>query len=71
MPARRPRPEPEPRWFLRDGDHIDGPHAQSRILAWHEEGRLRDGVLISRDGQTWHGVRWPGERRRTPNQGRS
>lgn len=54
------RPDkPEPRWYLRDGDHVDGPHPQSRILAWHREGRLSDGVLLSRDGRTWKNVRWP------------
>ncbi len=51
--------KPEPRWYLRDGDHVDGPHPQSRLLQWHAEGRLSDSVLLSRDGQKWQRVRWP------------
>jgi hypothetical protein len=53
-------PKPESRWFIRNGDHVDGPHPQSRILEWHAQGRLPDDVLLSRDGQTWSKVRWPG-----------
>ena len=52
-------PPPEQRWFVRQGDHVDGPHPQSRILEWRREGRLPDDVLLSRDGQHWHRVRWP------------
>ncbi len=69
--VRRPA-KPESRWFIRDGDHVDGPHPRSRILAWHAEGRLSDDVLLSRDGQTWQRVRWPaggarrGQRHRSP-----
>ena len=51
--------KPESRWFVRNGDHVDGPHPQSRILEWHREGRLPDDILLSRDGQTWQRVRWP------------
>lgn len=53
------RPQPEIRFFIRNGDHVDGPHPRSRILEWHREGRLPDDVLLSRDGQTWRRVRWP------------
>jgi hypothetical protein len=52
-------PKPESRWFIRNGDHVDGPHPQSRILEWHAAGRLSDETLLSRDGQTWSRVRWP------------
>ncbi len=51
--------KPESRWFIRNGDHVDGPHPRARILAWHAEGRLPDDVLLSRDGQRWQRVRWP------------
>ena len=57
--AKEPERKPESRWFVRDGDHVDGPHPQSRILQWHEEGKLPDDILLSRDGQTWQRVRWP------------
>jgi hypothetical protein len=61
----------EARFFVRQGDHVDGPHPRSRILEWHREGKLPDDVLLSPDGQTWHRVRWehraaalrPGSRR--------
>ena len=49
----------EIRFYIRNGDHIDGPHPRSRILEWHREGRLPDDVLLSRDGQSWRRVRWP------------
>jgi hypothetical protein len=52
-------PKPEKRWYVRHGDHVDGPHPTSRILAWHREGRLPDDVLLSPDGQRWRRVRWP------------
>ncbi len=52
-------PSPERRWFVRNGDHVDGPHPTSRILAWREEGKLPDDVLLSADGQRWQRVRWP------------
>ncbi len=52
-------PKPESRFFIRNGDHVDGPHPRSRILQWHAEGRLPDDVLLSRDGQRWSKVRWP------------
>jgi hypothetical protein len=45
-------------WFVRRGDHVDGPHPVARILAWHREGKLPDDILLSRDGQTWRRVRW-------------
>lgn len=53
------QPKSEDRFYVRDGDHIDGPHPRARILEWHREGRLPDDVLLSRDGQTWRRVRWP------------
>ena len=52
-------PKPETQFFIRRGDHVDGPHPRSRILEWHTEGRLPDDVLLSRDGQRWSKVRWP------------
>jgi hypothetical protein len=57
MPRRRTAQES--RWFVRMGDHVDGPHPRSRILQWHAEGRLPDDVLLSRDGRRWQAVRWP------------
>ena len=59
-------PKPEARFYIRNGDHVDGPHPRSRILQWHAEGRLGDDTLLSRDGQTWSRVRWP----RSPSAGR-
>lgn len=59
------RPKPEGRWFVRMGDHVDGPHPESRIRQWHREGKLPDELYVSRDGQRWHPVRWtraPGSR---------
>ena len=53
--------KPGQRFFVRNGDHVDGPHEKARILAWHAEGRLPDDVLLSPDGRTWSRVRWPRE----------
>lgn len=53
------QPKSEVRFYVRNGDHIDGPHPRSRILEWHREGRLPDDVMLSRDGQKWSKVRWP------------
>lgn len=52
--------QPERRFFIRNGDHVDGPHPTSRILAWRREGKLPDDILLSADGQRWRPVRWPG-----------
>jgi hypothetical protein len=52
------RKKPENRWFVRMGDHVDGPHPESRIRAWRKEGKLPDELYVSRDGRTWHPVRW-------------
>jgi len=58
----RPPPQ-ERRFYVRVGDHVDGPHPASRIRTWHEEGRLPDDVLLSLDGQDWRPVRWPAKAR--------
>lgn len=72
--------QPERRFFIRHGDHVDGPHPTSRILAWRREGKLPADILLSADGQRWQPVRWPGSAGassprtsspRTPTRGRS
>lgn len=50
-------PQPERRWFVRVGDHVDGPHPESRVRAWLAEGRLPPDVLLSADGRTWRRVK--------------
>lgn len=61
--ARTPKgptlPPPEKTFFVRNDDHVDGPHPVSRIKAWLLEGRLPPTVLLSPDGQTWHRVKAP------------
>ncbi len=47
----------ERRWYVRQGDHIDGPHPESRIKAWLAEGKLTPDVLLSPDGRVWHRVK--------------
>lgn len=64
------RPQPETRFFIRDGDHVDGPHPRSRILEWHREGRLSDDVLLSKDGLNWSRVRWPAPPKGAPQRQR-
>ena len=56
-------PKPEPKFFIRNGDHVDGPHPTSRILEWRREGKLPADIMLSRDGQRWQPVRWPGTAR--------
>lgn len=50
---------PERRWFVRVGDHVDGPHAESRIKEWLANGTLPAEVLLSADAQTWRRVKPP------------
>lgn len=47
----------ERRWYVRQGDHIDGPHPESRIKSWLAEGKLTADVLLSPDGRVWHRVK--------------
>ena len=53
-----PQKKPETRYYVRRGNHVEGPVPASRIRAWRREGTLPANVLLSKDGQTWHPVRW-------------
>ena len=53
-------PKPERRWYVRVGDHVDGPHAESRVKAWLKDGTLPSDVLLSADARTWRPVRLGG-----------
>jgi len=61
---KKTKPPAERRWFVRVGDHVDGPHPESRIRAWLEDGTLPRDLLLSSDARTWRRVKSPGSARR-------
>lgn len=47
----------ERRWYVRVGDHVDGPHPESRVKQWLREGKLPSDLMLSADGRKWRPVR--------------
>ena len=56
---KKTKPPPERRWYVRVDDHVDGPHPESRIRAWLQDGTLPPDLLLSADARTWRRVKAP------------
>ncbi len=45
--------EPEPQYYILQGENVQGPYALSKVRAYIEQGRVRANMKFSRDGGDW------------------